>query len=97
MHWHGPNGICSTRAYSTNGWLLNEPLFMECYDFVDHLLDYVYVALMHDLTLDETLLAKSSFERHANDGGVNVNSYQANNGGLLMLVFNKQSMRRMRL
>jgi hypothetical protein len=48
--------------------------------FVDHILDYVYVALMHDLTLDETLLAKSSFERHANDGGVNVNSYRANNG-----------------
>jgi hypothetical protein len=25
--------------------------------FVDHFLDYFYVALMHDLTLDETLLA----------------------------------------
>jgi hypothetical protein len=47
---------------------------------VDHFLDYVYVALMQDLTLDETLLAKSSFERHANDGGVNINSYQANDG-----------------
>jgi hypothetical protein len=46
--------------------------------FVDHFLNYVYVALMNDLTLDETLLAKSSFERHANGGGVNVNSYQAN-------------------
>jgi hypothetical protein len=30
--------------------------------FVDHFLDYVYVALMHDLTLDETILAKSSFK-----------------------------------
>jgi hypothetical protein len=48
--------------------------------FVDHFLDYVYVALMHDLTLDETLFAKSSFERHAFDGGVNVKSCQANNG-----------------
>jgi hypothetical protein len=47
--------------------------------FVHHFLDYVYVALMCDLTLDETLLAKYSFERHAHDGGVNVNSYQANN------------------
>jgi hypothetical protein len=35
---------------------------------------------MCNLTLDETLLAKSSFERHANNGGVNINSYQANNG-----------------
>jgi hypothetical protein len=30
--------------------------------FVDHYLDYVYVALMRDLTLDESLLAKSSFK-----------------------------------
>ena len=29
--------------------------------FVDHFLNYVYVALMCDLTLDETFLAKSSF------------------------------------
>ncbi len=43
--------------------------------FVDHFSDFVYVALMHDLTLDKTLLAKSSFERHANKGGVTINSY----------------------
>jgi hypothetical protein len=30
--------------------------------FVDHFSDYVYVALMQDLGLDETLLVKSSFE-----------------------------------
>ena len=34
--------------------------------FVDHFSDYLFVALMRDLTLDKTLLAKSSFERHAN-------------------------------
>ncbi len=38
------------------------------------------MAIMCDLTLNETLLAKSSFERHANGGGVNANSYQVNNG-----------------
>ena len=43
--------------------------------FVDHVSDYVYVALMRDLTLDETLLAKTSFERHANDGGVQIKAY----------------------
>jgi hypothetical protein len=35
---------------------------------------------MHDLTLDKTLLAKSSFERHANEGGVSIISYRADNG-----------------
>ncbi len=35
---------------------------------------------MCDHTLDETLLAKSSFEIHANNGGDNMNSYLANNG-----------------
>jgi hypothetical protein len=35
---------------------------------------------MHNLTLDKTLLAKSSFKQHANKGGVTINSYQADNG-----------------
>jgi hypothetical protein len=48
--------------------------------FVDHFSDLVYVALMRDLTLDETLLAKTSFERFASNGGVTINSYQAING-----------------
>ncbi len=39
-----------------------------------------YLALMQDLTLDETLLAKSSFEQHANEEGVTINSYHADNG-----------------
>ncbi len=43
--------------------------------FVDHFLDYVYVALMQDLGLDKTLLARSAFERHANEGGVSISSY----------------------
>ncbi len=48
--------------------------------FVDHFSDYLFVALMRDLTLDETLLAKSYFKRHAHKGGVTVNSYHAGNG-----------------
>jgi hypothetical protein len=48
--------------------------------FVDHFSDYFFVALMCDLTLDETLLAKASFERHANEGGVTIDSYRADNG-----------------
>jgi hypothetical protein len=48
--------------------------------FVDHYSDYVFVALMCDLKLDKTLLAKASFEQHANEGGVTINSYRADNG-----------------
>jgi hypothetical protein len=48
--------------------------------FLDHFSDYVYVALMQDLGLDETLLAKSSFKWHANEGGISINSYCADNG-----------------
>ncbi len=48
--------------------------------FVDHFSDYVYVALMRDLGLDETLLANSAFERHANEGGISITSYRADNG-----------------
>jgi hypothetical protein len=48
--------------------------------FVDHFSDYVFVALMRDLTLYETLLAKFSFERHANEGGVSIIFYRADNG-----------------
>ncbi len=48
--------------------------------FVDHFSDYVFVALMHDLTVDKTLLAKSSFERHANEGCISIISYGADNG-----------------
>ena len=35
---------------------------------------------MRDLTLDEILLAKTSFEWHANEGGVNIDSYRADSG-----------------
>jgi hypothetical protein len=48
--------------------------------FVDHFSDFVYAALMHGLTLDETLLAKTLFQRHANKGGVTINSYHTDNG-----------------
>ena len=35
---------------------------------------------MHDLTLDETILAKTFFERIAIDGGVAIKAYRADNG-----------------
>ena len=48
--------------------------------FVDHVSDYTHVALMRDLTLDETLLAKTYFERLANERGVAIKAYRADNG-----------------
>ena len=48
--------------------------------FANHFSDYIYVTLMRDLTLDETLLAKTAFERHALSGGIAVASYHADNG-----------------
>ena len=47
---------------------------------VDHVSEYTHVALMRDLTLDETLLAKTSFERLANDREVAIKAYRADNG-----------------
>ena len=48
--------------------------------FVDHFSDYVYVALMRDLSLSETLNAKASFERYADQGRTSVQKYRADNG-----------------
>ena len=48
--------------------------------FVDHVSDFTHIVLMIDLTLDETLLEKTSFERLANDGGVTIKSYRVDNG-----------------
>jgi hypothetical protein len=65
--------------------------------FVDHFLDYIYVALMHNLTLGETLLARSSFERHAMMEKLMAIPIKLMMVNLLMLVFNKQSKRQIRL
>ncbi len=48
--------------------------------FVDHFLDHVYVYLMKDLTLSETLLAKHAYERFLASLGVESKAYHADNG-----------------
>ena len=48
--------------------------------FIDHLSDYVYVHLMRDLTLDETLLAKEAMEKVMAQSGIYVKHYHADNG-----------------
>ena len=41
--------------------------------------DHVYVYLMHNLTLDVTLLAKDSYERFLHSVGVTAKSYHTDN------------------
>ena len=48
--------------------------------FVDRGSDYTRVALMRDLTLDEMILAKTSFEKNSNDGIVAIKAYRDDNG-----------------
>ena len=61
------------------GFLTNQRIWSATI-FVDLFSNYIFVALMRDCTLDDTLLAKSSFERHANEGGVSIISCCADNG-----------------
>ena len=48
--------------------------------FVYYVSYYTHVALMRDITLDETLLAKTSFEKKSNDGIVAIKAYRDDNG-----------------
>ncbi len=48
--------------------------------FVDHCSDHVYVYLMRDLSFDETLAAKHSYERFLTLHGIQSKAYHANNG-----------------
>jgi len=48
--------------------------------FVDHHSDHVYVFLMRDLTLDETILAKHAYERFLSSIGVTSKAYHTDNG-----------------
>lgn len=57
--------------------------------FVDHFSHFVYVHLMRNLTLEETLEAKASFERILNTFGHQVRSYRADNGRFADLGFHE--------
>ena len=48
--------------------------------FVDHVSDYVYVHLMKNFSIEETLSAKASFERIFTLAGREVKAYRADNG-----------------
>jgi hypothetical protein len=47
---------------------------------IDHYSDHVYIFLMHDLLLDETLLAKHAYECFLSSIRVTAKAFHANNG-----------------
>jgi hypothetical protein len=53
---------------------------------VDHYFDHVYVFLMHDLTLEETIPAKHAYEHFLSSIRVTAKTYHANNVCLLIKV-----------
>ena len=62
-----------------SGFLTNQRLWGAT-TFVDHVSDYVYVHLMRDLSLTETLLSKSAMEKVMSQAGRTVKHYHADNG-----------------
>ena len=48
--------------------------------FVDQVSDFVYVHLMRDLSLAETLLATEAMEKVMSQAGISVKHYHFNNG-----------------
>ena len=62
-----------------SGFLKNQRLWGAT-TFVDHVSDYVYVHLMRDLSLTETLLEKSAMEKVLVQAGQTVKHYHADNG-----------------
>ncbi len=53
---------------------------------VDHYSNHIYVFLMCDLTLEETILAKHAYEHFLSSFRVTAKAYHANNGRLLIKV-----------
>ena len=62
-----------------SGFLTNQRLWGAT-TFIDHVSDYVYVHLMRDLSLPETLLEKSAMVKVMAQAGKTVKHYHADNG-----------------
>ena len=61
-------------GFLTNQWLWG------CTTFIDHVSDYVYMHLMQDLSLAETLIAEAVMEKTMAQAGRIVKHYHANSG-----------------
>jgi len=62
------------------GFLTNERLWGTT-TFVDHVSDFVYVHLMKNFTLEETLKAKRAYEKLLHDAGHTAKHYRAPDNG----------------
>ena len=62
-----------------SGFLTNKRIW-GCTTFVDHVSNYVYVHLMRDFSLGETLLAKKAYEKLLARAGRKASHYNADNG-----------------
>ena len=62
-----------------SGFITNQRLWGAT-TFFDHVSDYVYVHLMRDLSLTETLIAKSAMEKVMAQTGRTGKHYHSNNG-----------------
>ena len=62
-----------------SGFLTNKQIW-GCTTFVDHVSNFVYIHLMRDFTLSETLFAKTAWEKLLAQAGHMVKHYHANNG-----------------
>jgi hypothetical protein len=51
-----------------------------CTTFIDHISDHIYVHLMKDFTIMETLLAKLAFKKLCAKANCSIKYYQADNG-----------------
>jgi hypothetical protein len=61
------------------GFLTNKQIW-GCTTFIDHISDYIYVHLMKDFTIMETVLAKLAFKKSCTKADCSVKHYQDDNG-----------------
>ena len=78
-----------------SGFLTNQRLW-GCTTFVDHVSDYVYVHLMRDIGLEETLLAKTAWEKVLSQAGRQVKHYHADNVYSPTMASSMQSIRKIK-
>ena len=69
-----PGLIPQMSGFLSNIRLVGAIVFVDCHS------DHVYVYLMRNLTIEETLLAKDAYERFINSNGISVQAYHAENG-----------------
>jgi hypothetical protein len=62
-----------------SGFLTNCQIW-GCLTFCDHVSDFVYVHLMQDFTINDTILAVKTFDKVLSQANCIVKHYHANNG-----------------